>query len=422
MGGWSSLPACAYDWVGGNFSGLQALQGQCSAVAATLTDADRALSRQVSQVVSAGGWRGSAANAFTSAWEKDSTAGAQLAQAWGEIGAIAENLAVNLATLENALEEAAYQLEKQGVAIDPADGTALPDTTANGLACPSPQVAADNARLAGQYTAYRTEILAAASAVRAQAALSLNAITGSLLPAQPDWGDPVNGLDAVRGLWAMPTTYRREVADDLAAATKKANLTEDAAWQEALARKQVQGSNFRISRQTSENVAEAARERSALQGKLADSPPESALTMGADGDATGLGLAGLAGGAVRAVPFIGAAAGAGITIWQDREQGESWGESVTDGVVSSGAALGTGLGVATVIGAGSVAAVAGGVLVGGALAVGAGDLVHNLFQENWSAQWQAHGVLDGTVDGVANAASETGHQALHVLGDIGSLF
>ena len=38
---------------------------------------------------------------------------------------------------------------------------------------------------------------------------------------EPDWGDPVNGLDAVRGLWAVPTTYRREVAEDLAAAGKK---------------------------------------------------------------------------------------------------------------------------------------------------------------------------------------------------------
>jgi hypothetical protein len=184
----------------------------------------------------------------------------------------------------------------------------------------------------------------------------------------------------------------------------------------------VQGNNFRISRQTSENAAEAARERSTLQGKLADAPPESVLTMGADGDADGLGLAGLAGGAVRAVPLIGATAGAGITIWQDREQGESWGQSVTDGVVSSGAALGVGLGAASFIGAGSVAAIASGVIVGGAAAVGVGDFVHNLFQENWSAQWQAHGVLDGTADGVANAASETGHQALHLLGDIGSLF
>jgi len=164
--GEGSLAACAYDWVGGNFSGLQALEGQCSTVAATLTSADRALSRQVSQIVSVGGWSGSAADAFTSAWDRDSTAGAQLAEAWGEIGAIAGNLAASLATLENALEEAAYQLAKQGVAIDPANGTALPGTTASGLDSPSPQAIADNARLASQYMAYRTKILAEASAVR----------------------------------------------------------------------------------------------------------------------------------------------------------------------------------------------------------------------------------------------------------------
>jgi len=413
-----SLAACAYDWVGGNFLGLEALEGECSTVAATLTDADHALSQQVSQIVSAGDWRGSAADAFTSAWDKDSAAGAQLAEAWRQIGTITGNLAADLAALENSLEGAAYQAEKQGVAIDPANGTALADTTANGLACPSPQVAANNARLASQYMAYRTQILAQASAVRAQAALSLNAVTESLLPAEPDWGDPVNGLDAVRGLWAVPTTYRREVTEDLAAAGKKVAVTQYEALQELIAGRKLAGNNFLLSRQTRENLTETAKERAVLEGKLADSPPESVLTQGADGDADGLGLAGLAGGAVRAIPFIGATAGAGITIWQDREEGESWGHSVTDGVVSSGAALGAGLAAAAIIGTGSVAAVAAGVIVGGAAAVGVGDLVHNLFQENWSAQWQAHGVLDGTVDGAANAASETGHQVLHVLSDL----
>lgn len=208
------------------------------------------------------------------------------------------------------------------------------------------------------------------------------------------------------------------MAEDLAAVGKKVAVTQDAAWQNVLARKRVNGRNFRMDPEVRQNAAEALKERAVLQGKLANSPPESALTMGADGDAGGLGLAGVAGGAVRAIPFIGATAGAGITIWQDREQGESWGQSVTDGVVSNGAALGAGIGVAAFIGAGSVAAVAGGVIAGGALAVGVGAFVHNLFQENWSAQWQAHGLLDGTADAVGNAASETGHQVLHLLSDL----
>jgi uncharacterized protein YukE len=413
-----SLAACAYDWVGGNFPGLQALEGQCSAVAATLTAADQALSQQVSQVVSAGGWAGSAADAFTSAWDRDSTSGAQLAQAWGEIGAIVGSLATDLARLENVLEEAAYRLEKQGVAIDPANGTALPDTTANGLAWPSPQVAADNARLAGQYMAYRAQILARASAVRAQAALSLNAITESLLPAQPDWGDLVNGLDAVRGLWAVPATYRRAVVEELAQAEKNVTVTQRTLWEQYIARKAVNGKAARVDSEDVDSARKALADRSALQGKVATAPSGGSDTMLADGDAEGLGLAGAASGAVRAIPYLGASVGAGITIWQDREQGESWGQSVADGLVSNGAALGAGLAVATVIGAGSVAAVGAGVLVGGAIAVGVGDFVHNAFQEDWGADIQAYGVAGGLVHGLGDTASATGHDLTHLLGDI----
>jgi uncharacterized protein YukE len=417
-----SLAPCAYDWVGGDFSALQALQTECSKVAATLTGAGNALSSQVSQIVRAGGWQGSAASAFTGAWDKDSIAGRQLASAWVEIGTIAGNLAADLAMLENALEQAAYQLEEQGVAVDPADGTAQPGIMANGLACPSPQVAAANAKLAGPYTTYRAKILAEASAARAEAALSLNAITESLLPAQKDWGDAVNGLDAIRGLWAVPTTYRRAVVEQLAEADKEAIAIDRHAWRIGLAAKLKQGSNFRLPRETVQSLNESRATRSSLKAKLADSPPESKVSQAMDGEAGGLGLAGIAGGAVRAIPFIGVTAGAGITIWQDREQGESWGQSVADGAVSNGAALAVGLGAAAFVGTGSVAAVASGVIAGGALAVGVGSFVHNLFQENWSAQWQAHGVLDGTVDGVANAASETGHQVVHLLDDIGSFF
>jgi hypothetical protein len=155
-----------------------------------------------------------------------------------------------------------------------------------------------------------------------------------------------------------------------------------------------------------------------LEGKLASSPPESTLSMTADGDAEGLGFAGLAGGAVRALPFVGTTVGAGITIWQDRESGESRDHAISDGVVSNGAALATGMGTAAFIGGSSVVAVGSGVVVGAAVAVGVGDFVHNLFQQNWQADWRAHGVLAGTLDGVGDAAKDTGYQLLHLADDL----
>jgi hypothetical protein len=60
MGSTTTLAATAYDWVGGNFAGLLALQNQCAQVASTITSADNALSRQVSAVAGAGNWSGAA--------------------------------------------------------------------------------------------------------------------------------------------------------------------------------------------------------------------------------------------------------------------------------------------------------------------------------------------------------------------------
>jgi uncharacterized protein YukE len=410
-----ALAPHAYNWVGGDIAGLQALQGECAKVASAITAADRALTGQVSQMVGAGGWQGSAAGAFSRAWDQDSSAGAQLADAWDQIGSIAGNLAANLASLENALEGAAAQAEAQGLAIDIADGSALPGSTGNGLACPSPQ-------LVSLYITYRTKVLAQASVARAEAALALDQITGCLLPSQPDVGDVVNGLDGVRGLWAVPTTYRREVEEDLAEAEEKYVAARKAAMLELIAKRKLVGSNARLDPETKENLSGTAEERAGLEGKLSDAPPESILSQAADGDAAGLGLTGATAGAVRAIPFMGATVGAGIAVWQDRESGESWEESLADGAVSNGAAFGAGFGAAALVGTGSAIAVAGGVALGGAAAVGVGDFVHNLFQENWSAQIQAHGVVGGVLDGVGNAAAETGHQVVHLLDDIGSLF
>jgi hypothetical protein len=406
-----SLPAFSYKWVGGDINGLQSFVSTCTSTASQLDDVDRALSSQVSQVVGDGGWTGSAAQAFSTAWDTDSKAGSQLAGVWRKIGSIVGDLAQNLASLEHALEEAAYQLEKQGVAVNPADGTAMPDVAAGQAACLSPQATAKNAKLASAYETYRTEILAKADTARAQAASSLASVTQSMLPKGTNWdklGLMVNGLDGVRGLWAAPTTYRRALDEKAAEAEKSVKTTQRAAWQEYLKAKQQYGSAARLSQETRANASNALKDLKATEGRLADAPPESPATKLFDGDSAGLGLTGVASGAVRTVPYVGALAGAGITVAGDRSQGESWGQSVSDGVVSNGAALGAGLGTAAFIGGGSIVAVGGGVIAGGVVAVGVGDFVHNAFQENWGQDIHNHGVIDGTLDGVGHTAEKTG--------------
>jgi len=407
-----TLAPCAYDWVGGNMGGIQALQGECAKVASAITAAGRALTGQVSQVVGAGGWHGSAAGAFSSAWDQDSAAGAQLAGAWEQIGSIAGNLAVNLASLENALEGTAAQAEAAGVAIDKTDGAAT-GSTVNGLACPSPQ-------LVSQYMTYRAKVLAEASVARAEAALALNQVAGSLLPSQPDFGDAVNGLDGARGLWAVPTHYRKEIEKDLTKAEDEFVSARREAMLELIAKRKLAGNNASLDPETKGKLPATAQERAALEGRLGDSPPESLLSQAADGDVAGLGLAGVAAGAVRAIPFIGASVGAGITVWQDRAAGEPWDLSLADGVVSNSVAAAASAGVVTLVGAGSAVAVVGGVVLAGAAAVGVGDFVHNVFQQNWPAEVHAHGVVGGVADIAKNAADETGHQAAHLLDDITS--
>lgn len=398
-----SLPSFAYQWVGGDIHGLDSFQTTCTSTASQLDDTDRALSSQVSDVVGDAGWTGSTADAFSSAWDKDSKAGSQLAGAWRKIGSIVEGLAQQLASLENQLEEAAYQVEKQGISINPADGTIMP-----AQACLTPQATAKDAKLANEYNSVRGEILAKAETARANAASQLADVTASMVPKGTDWGLMTSGLDGMRGLWAAPTTYNRDLAEKLAEAEKNVQTTQKAAWQELIEARKQYGNAARLSSDTKGNAADALKDLKGTEGKLASAPAGDITTKLADGDAAGLGATGLAAGAVKGIPYAGALAGAGITTWGDRSAGESWGQSISDGVVSNGAALGAGLGTAAVIGAGSMVAVAGGVVVGGVVAVGVGDLVHEAFQENWGQDWHDHGVIDGTIDGTGHVLSNTG--------------
>jgi uncharacterized protein YukE len=398
-----SLPSFAYRWVGGDISGLESFKSTCTSAASGLADVDQALSGQVSRVVGAAGWSGSAADAFSTAWDKDSKAGSQLADAWTKIGSIVDNLAQQLASLEHQLEQAAYDIEKQGITINAANGTIMPEQ-----ACLTPQATAKDAQLANEYNTVRGEILAKAEMARSTAATQLDSVTESMVPPGTDWGLVAAGLDGMRGLWAAPTTYNRDLAEKLAEAKEDAASTRSAAFKEMIEAKKVYGNAAKLSPETRGDLADTSKELSTAEGKLADAPAESALTQLADGDAGGLGASGLAAGAVRGIPYAGALAGAVITTAGDRSEGESWGQSISDGVVSNGTALAAGMGAAAVIGTGSMVAVAGGVVVGGVVAVGVGDLVHEAFQENWSQDIHDHGVVDGLADGTGHVFANTG--------------
>lgn len=417
----AALAPFSYDWIGGDFWSLEALVGQCDRVAAQLTDVSRALSHRVASLAGDGGWTGQASDAFTSAWDTDSKSGVQLADAWKQIGSIGGRLAEELAALESALEREADQLEKQGIPVDSATGIPRPDTTMSGNASPNPATLAARTKVAAEYLAYRTHILAQAEQARTRAADALCSVTEALLP-QFDYGQLTNDLDGIRSLWALPTTVRMDFEK---AFGERSRITSKA-FLEMIEKKKISGANARLSKSTIEDLDDTRAELAEAEKILKGAPPESALTQAAAGDADGLGaIAGL-----KAIPLLGAAAGTVIQIVQDREDHESWAHSIADGVGSNAASLAAGAGAAIVltelsglvIEGGSYVAAAG-VAVGSAfVAVGIGDWVHQGIQEDWGQDWQQRGVLHGTWHGVADSFDKARHDMAHYGDDIKNFF
>jgi len=130
----SPLASFAYDWVGGDIHGLSALAGTLYGYVPEVVDVATALSTSVTDVCQDAGWNGAAAEAFETAWNVDSAALIAFGTALEQIGAIVDGLAVALATIEHALEDAADEFRAVGVPV-PADGVP-PTVSVSGSAAP----------------------------------------------------------------------------------------------------------------------------------------------------------------------------------------------------------------------------------------------------------------------------------------------
>jgi len=107
----------AYDWVGGDIHGLSSLAGTLYGYPPNMADVVTALDKKVSQVVSDAGWQGSAASSFSSHWEQAAAETNAVGLTIIDAGDIVNQLAVDLAKIENALESAADQATAHGVTI-----------------------------------------------------------------------------------------------------------------------------------------------------------------------------------------------------------------------------------------------------------------------------------------------------------------
>jgi hypothetical protein len=243
-------------------------------------------------------------------------------------------------------------------------------------------------------------------------------------PPGTDWGQLANDLDGLRSLWTIPTETRIRLEEELPGLEEASDAAKRVAMRNLIANIKVQGKGARLDPGVQGTLNATRKAVTAQKDEIAD-VHENAANQFADGDADGLGLTGLAAAGVRAIPYIGATVGAGITIYQDREAGESWDHAIADGVVSSSAALAAGIGAAAAVtaiaaaaGATTFVAVGVSIAVSGVVAVGVGDFTHNVFQENWSGDWHKYGVLDGTAHGIADSADKTRHDLAHYADDL----
>jgi uncharacterized protein YukE len=183
----SPLAAFCYDWIGGNIRGLQGIAETLCAYLPRVQDLVGTLSVAVTDLTSDSpdGWQGTAASAFTAAWQK-------------------QTQTVELSQIENALESDAYDVSKHGVQIG-ADGSVQGYSGAQGL------------EWATSYTKVLEQAQAEATQAREAAAQQLYSLYQQVMNPNPhpNGADVTTMSGLLADLLAAPTAGRREVTAKL---------------------------------------------------------------------------------------------------------------------------------------------------------------------------------------------------------------
>jgi len=441
----SPLAAFAYNWVGGDIHGLSAYSGTLYGYVPEITNVVTALDNRVNRIVGDASWTGTAASAFTKAWERDSSGATALGLVISQTGDIVNGLAVDLAKIEGSLEQAADQTTKAGVPIG-ADGKPPQECFAD----------ANKEKWRASYQTFWNDCMLEASNARTQAAGELQQVYGQIKPPAPGDkglapGDYNSLADYLRGFWALPTGYRKFIDSKIPGmetAVKKA-ITD--------AREEARLANGRFGPWQDTGIQQFGNAKTELESAKTDlanaATHENLLTKAlgfsaSDVPAVADGLKGADGltnllKAASDIPVIDiAAAGVGTYFGAQQDINEfhrpaaiaypaeaasnvaglaagAWVGGLAGGAAAAGA---TALGVAGA----PVIGVAAGVAAGGIVAIGVGDFGHNLIDENWSGDIHQHGVVVGVADGIGDSAVKTGkdigHMASSVWHGITSIF
>jgi uncharacterized protein YukE len=430
----SALAPFAHDWVGGDIHGLSAYAGTLYGYVPEIDNVATALGKKVGQIVGDARWQGSAAASFAKAWDRDSVAATALALTISAAGNVVNQLAVNLARIENALEKAAEQTAAHGVPVG-ADGQ-------------GPQVCYANAATESwrsSYEAFWNQCMLAAARARANAAGALQSLYGEIgPPGSADGlgkGDYTALFDTLAGFWGAQTRYRAYVEGKLPGLKQTVSRAITAAREDA---RQADGRFGPWTEDDKAKFGDAKTELAGVNEDLTTAESNENLFSKAWGfspsDISGVGssledMGGLFGNSLRFaadIPLVDvAAAGAGTYFGaqEDIKDGVPWEAAYPGEATSNLAAVGLGAGIGDLatggvaaglgtLGAGglgvSLIAGGGGVLAGGIVAYGVADFGHNLIDENWGGDIHQHGVVLGVADGIGDSAVKTGKDFVHM--------
>ncbi|WP_329583047.1 hypothetical protein OG500_23095 [Kitasatospora sp. NBC_01250] len=446
----SALKAFANTWVGGDIHGLSALAGTLYGYAPQIDEAVTFLDTSVTKVAHDAGWTGSAASAFQQAWGTDSMAAKALESVISSAGDVIDTLAVNLASIESALEDGADQARKAGVAIG-ADGK--PPAAAPTVGPPTPAEAAGTGAgagtaseaVAGEYATLWAQSMQLAEDARVDAAGQLQQIYQQIAP--PGSGgsslttsDKVTVGDYLRGLWAVPSAYSKTVNEQVEKLSKDAAAAKTA-WVKA--KNARPNPNIAMPKDVKDALHNARVELASAQTDLAAAekvesrfPLSSEVDVRASTFMTGLTSEARAtaesdllektvkfAGDIPVLDYVAAGAGTYLGARDDIQKGMPWYEAVPENALANLGSLAVGSAAGAFVGGAIAAAgfagatvtgVAVGAVFGGAVCVGVGDLTSNLFHEHWDEDIHKDGVLGGIGDGI-------GHSAAKTVSDLGSL-
>lgn len=421
------------------------------------------------------GWTGSAAEAFETAWDTDSAALIAFSTALEQIGDVVNGLAVELAALEQAIEDAADEFRAAGVPV-PENGTP-PTVSVSGSVTAGSAQAQQVANANGYAAAYNLAMGDALEA-RNQASAQLQAIYAQITPQPSKAGSSADGPDyglesgeklalgdILRAAWVAPTTLVEAEEKGLGEAE-----SEEAKAVKAykLAKKAYMA---KFAEQTAEDVEELDRlgnaigtARTELSGvgkqlesveqiqknfvgsKALDTSIEELMTTltksaGEAGAEAGSSILSRIIDIGEDIPVLDvgvALAGTILDSITDVDHGKPWYEAVPEDLLANVAGVAAGLAIvggfaalgaaaaAESIPAAGVAVVCAGAVVASVAAVGVTSEIENLFNENWSQDIHKSGVLAGTLDGVGHSLTNTGRQLKHdgesLVHDVTSIF